>query len=180
MKTNRKIVDGFLAVILILGIGSVVTSPTPALSAGKHVTAARSTAGRSDFGLGIVLGDPTALSGKLWLSSDTAVDFAFGYSYGNSALLMSDFLWHRGRVFGSSTPFLSQLTGYIGVGGLLVLGGDKAPDSNVALGARVPLGLEWMPGDPSLGVFLEFAPGLRLITTFGGLFTGGAGVRYYF
>lgn len=36
-------------------------------------------AGRS-FGLGFMLGDPTAFSGKLWTSSRTALDFALGWS----------------------------------------------------------------------------------------------------
>jgi hypothetical protein len=32
--------------------------------------------GSNDFGLGIILGEPTGLSGKLWISGRSAVDAA--------------------------------------------------------------------------------------------------------
>ncbi len=36
---------------------------------------------QKDFGLGIILGEPTGVSGKLWTSSENAFDFAAAWSF---------------------------------------------------------------------------------------------------
>lgn len=177
LRIDRSILFLFLLLVFLVSASQAV--------AARRLGAHRSALGTSGLGLGFVLGDPTALSAKYWLTSTTAVDFGFGYAFGNSALLMADHLWHRAQIFGTSSRFVSQLTGYLGVGVLLAFGGDRVGrtfsyESNMALGARVPLGLEWLPGDPSLGVFLEIAPGIRLAPSVDAFFTGGIGLRYYF
>jgi len=36
------------------------------------------------FGLGVVLGEPTGISAKFWLTPGTALDFGLGYSFTSS------------------------------------------------------------------------------------------------
>jgi len=57
----------------------------------------RAQAQESGFGLGIILGEPTGLTAKKWLSTDTALDFAAAWSFGgeDSITLHADFLQHK-------------------------------------------------------------------------------------
>jgi hypothetical protein len=144
------------------------------------------------FGLGVVLGDPTGLTAKLWLSKTNALDFGLGftnYGYGFGAACYYDdqgfrhcrgyrdtsfnldYLWQSTLVRGAA-----QLDWYIGLGGRIFFLGDR--DFNVA--ARAPIGLALMFNNPSfIEVFFELAPSLYLL---GPDFTieGGLGVRFYF
>ena len=133
------------------------------------------------FGMGIVLGEPTGLSAKLWTSSDNAFDFAAAWSFRNyhhndnhndgSVLLQADYVWH----FFNLIPVSSgKLPLYIGIGGRVVL----ANDAN--FGVRVPVGLDYLFADAPIDVFLELVPILDLSpeTNFG--VGGGLGIRYWF
>lgn len=77
----------------------------------------------------------------------------------------------------------------MGVGGLLVVTNrDYNKDDrflgkksgSVGLGVRVPVGVEWQPGRPPLGVYLELVPGMAIIPKTDAFFQGGIGIRYYF
>ena len=141
------------------------------------------------FGLGIMLGVPTGLTGKYYLSSDTALDFAVG-TYGrygrdqfdNALHVHADFLWHP-FVLASPEPFWMPL--YFGIGGRLLDHGrdnrDFADDTH--LGVRAPLGIMMDFNNIPLDIFLELA----LVVDF---FHDGnhgysdvnlsLGIRYYF
>jgi hypothetical protein len=142
----------------------------------------------NSFGAGIILGDPSGLSGKLWLDRKHAVDFGLAFSFNSYFLIFSDYLIHFPGAFGKSGAFLAQLNPYIGVGGSLAVSTDsnrsKGPFSDrkdfTALGVRVPLGIEWLPGNPPIGVFVEFVPGLYIIPGTEGFLNAGIGARYYF
>ncbi len=43
---------------------------------------------RGDFGMGVILGNPTSFSVKLWTGDVTAIDASLGYRYGNTNELM--------------------------------------------------------------------------------------------
>jgi hypothetical protein len=141
------------------------------------------------FGAGFVLGDPTGLSGKLWMSKSTALDFGLAFSFNDYFLFFMDHLWHFPGALGRSSTFASQLYPYGGVGGLLAVSTNsnlkdrhffRDRDSFTALGIRAPIGIEWLPSHPSLGIFIEIAPGIFIIPGTAGLITGGIGARYYF
>jgi hypothetical protein len=152
----------------------------------SHSVYASSLNGGS-FGAGLVLGEPTGLSGKLWVGHLTAVDFGLAFSFNSYLLVFSDYLWHFSGVFGRRSTFATQLQPYIGVGGMIASssdGGRKHFFSNrndlTAIGLRIPFGIEWRPSRPSLGVFFELVPGMFLIPGTEGSIGGGVGVRYYF
>src|SRR5262245_56357493 len=73
------------------------------------------------FGLGIMIGAATGLSGKYYLSPTTAIDFGLGayhrFRHHSAWQLHADFLWHP-AVLAEADPFLLAL--YFGVGGRLL------------------------------------------------------------
>lgn len=152
--------------------------PTPllllALVAQAALLPASSSAQDRGFGLGVIFGQPTGLSGKLWLSpADNAVDFAAAWSFGEGGYFSAHatYLWHFPQAINSSERFVP----YVGPG---VRFGAKKNDAS--LGVRIAGGIAWWPRGAPVDVFLELAPVLNLIpaTTFD--MTGGVGARYYF
>ncbi len=142
-----------------------------------------------NLGAGIVLGAPTALTLKYWQTKQVAYDAGLGFSAGNYVLFYGDYLYHYPGAFKQKDAFLSRLTPYVGLGAIVaVTTGDRKDNDNYlgkssgsfGLGVRVPLGIEWIPREPSLGVFIEIAPGISLIPSTSALLMAGIGVRYYF
>ena len=141
------------------------------------------------FGLGVVVGGPTAMTGKYWLSREAAIDGGLAFSYSDYVLVYGDYLKHYPRPFKNSDPFFSNIDFYMGVGAnLVVTTNDRYNNDNylgkksgsVGLGVRVPFGLEWQPADPPIGVFLEIVPGISVIPSTSVVVQGGLGIRYYF
>ncbi len=141
------------------------------------------------LGAGIVLGNPSALSAKLWINDKTAIDFAVAFSFSDYFLVHSNYLMHFPGFFKSSNPYVNQFTPYLGFGGVFVIA-QKERFSNdgyvgkksgeFGLGIRVPLGVEWIPREVPIGVFLEVAPGLAVAPATSSFIQGGLGIRYYF
>lgn len=135
------------------------------------------------FGAGIVLGEPTGLSGKLALGRRAAVDFLAAYSINNFFLLGSDFLFHFPHAFGSKVAFASELEPYVGVGGSIAISNRSTilgSVSSFGIGVRIPLGIEWVTPSIPVGIYVEVAPGIWLFPATVALIQGGIGVRYYF
>ena len=138
------------------------------------------------FGLGLIIGEPTGLSAKLWVSDRTAVDFGLGWSVGGDRLYYynggydgssrvhfhMDYLWHWFDAIRSYERFPL----YTGIGGRINAGGGYY--SSVAV--RGVLGLAWMPINTPIDVFIELVPSLQVIpaTAFG--IDAGLGARFYF
>jgi hypothetical protein len=171
-----------------------------ALVAGVLLAGAMKTANATEvgygrkFGLGIMLGDPTGIVAKLWLSSVNALDFGFGFGhYGWGRCYRDeldrrrcgyrdysfnvDYLWQSNIVRGDF-----QLDWHVGLGGRAYFLGEYADDRDrdVNLAVRAPIGLDLMFSRPSfLEVFFEIAPALYLLPPDFGI-EGGLGVRFYF
>ena len=125
------------------------------------------------FGLGIILGEPTGVSGKLWTSSENAFDFGTAWSFQGDGhlLLQADYVWHIFRLIPVSS---GKLPFYVGVGGRVVFSDDPT------IGVRVPLGLDYMFADAPVDIFVELVPILDLAPSTDFDFNGGIGVRYWF
>lgn len=135
------------------------------------------------FGLGIVLGEPTGISPKLWLSKEAAIDLGLTYSFSEFFLIYGDFLWHAPELLQKLIPEVKNVYPYIGIGGGIQISSEKDPDpgDEKTLGfLRIPLGAEWKPQSPPIGVFLEVAPGMSIAPKVSALIQGGIGIRYYF
>jgi len=143
-----------------------------------------------DWGAGIMIGDPAALTAKNWIESDRAIAMGIGWGFDEYLMFYGDYLFHFNSVFGKSSRFVSQLSPYVGVGGIAVLstmdryGWERryfrTHRSTVALGARIPVGVEWLLPNPTFGFFIEIVPGLTVIPATWGFIQFGIGARYYF
>jgi hypothetical protein len=143
------------------------------------------SAQRGQFGLGVMVGEPTGISAKLWVSNTTAIDFGIGWSLGvfvsdtdyngnGRSHLHFDYLINAYNLFGDT----DQYPLYCGVGVSYNMGGKH--DNLLAM--RFVGGFAWMPNETPLDFFIEMA----LVPTFNfssqSEFTidAGLGVRYYF
>lgn len=126
-----------------------------------------------DFGLGIQLGEPTGLNGKLWTGRYNAVDFTVAWSFeGRDEMVMqADYVWHSFDVFPVSS---GELPVYFGIGGRALLRDDPV------LGVRIPVGLAYMFESAPLDIFLEVAPILNVIPSTDFDVGGGLGIRFWF
>lgn len=127
-----------------------------------------------DFGLGIIIGDPIGLSAKVWLDRERAFDFAAAWAvHGDHAHLYAhaDYLLHadlntlgRGR---------HPLLFYYGLG-------VRVQEREDRVGARLPLGLDFLPRKAPLEIFGEIVPVLDLLPGTAFDLEAGLGIRYYF
>ena len=127
----------------------------------------------SGLGLGVVFGEPTGLSAKMWTSQNTAIDGAVAWSFAGAGFLHlhADFLVHNYDLISVSK---GKLPVYFGLGAFINLA------SQLGLGVRVPIGMVYQFQGAPLDVFAEIAPGLSLLPGTDFYFGGGIGVRYYF
>jgi hypothetical protein len=144
------------------------------------------------FGLGILIGDPTAITFKYDLDSIRSINGGLSFDLNRWTLIYVDGIYHYPNAFGRPNPFVAQLTPYLGVGGLIVISNrseferrrdryfNDERDGSLALGMRIPLGIEWRPPAFPIGVFLELAPGLTIIPGTYGFVQGGLGARFFF
>jgi len=126
------------------------------------------------FGAGIIIGEPTGLSGKYWIDDSRALDFGFGSSFvhTHTALsLHSDLIFHNYDVIKSEF----RLPVYYGLGVRIHLS-DK--DGNT-FGARGVIGIAWMLNNP-FDVFFELAPVFNLFPETSLHLDLSLGGRYYF
>lgn len=128
------------------------------------------------FGLGIILGEPTGISGKLWLNSKSAVDGAVAWSFDkNSAMhLHGDYILHNFKwieVEEVSPPV------YFGIGGRIRFHEGKGDDN---VGVRIPVGLDYIFSGAPLDLFLEVVPILDLVPDTDFDINAALGIRYFF
>lgn len=147
------------------------------------------TPGDGRLGAGIVLGSPTALTGKYWTARDEALDFGLSFWGNRWTMLYGDYHWYFTGLFGARSRFVSQLMPYLGVGGGVAFWSDRRDcgrwscvdrESGTALFLRVPVGVEWYPTRPPIGVFVELVPSFTILPGTSGFFDFGVGIRYYF
>jgi hypothetical protein len=147
------------------------------------------------FGMGVELGDPTGIVGKLWIAPTNALDFGVGFWGGglggncwhdangnlhcdgfSSGTLNIDYLWQSNIVRGTA-----QLDWHIGAGGRFIWFGGPCDTGCSQIGARAPIGLDLMFSNPSfLEIFFELAPALYVVPGVFLSLEGGLGVRGYF
>ena len=136
-----------------------------------------------NFGLGIMVGEPTGLSAKLWTSPSTAFDFGLGWSMrgdrvdngfnqGTRTHIHMDYLWHSFEAIHATDRFPL----YYGLGGRLNSGGGY--DATIAI--RGVFGIAWMPRTTPIDLFLEVVPSFQLSASTGLAVDAAFGARYYF
>jgi hypothetical protein len=145
-----------------------------------------SIAQQRSFGLGVIVGEPTGVSAKLWTSPTRAFVFGAGWSIGGDRIgayngnydgggrihFHADYLLHMMNVFSSD----GQYPMFYGVGLRLNTGGGYYNSFAV----RFIAGIAWQPLDSSIDIFLEFVPSLQLTSDSKFGLDSAVGARYYF
>jgi hypothetical protein len=126
------------------------------------------------FGLGIIIGDPTGLSAKGWVGSDSAIAGAAAWSVGDkdSFQLHADYLYHRFDLFPVE---IGKLPLYYGIGGRVRL---EDPDNRI--GIRIPFGITYIFEKDPLDIFFEVVPLMDLAPETDFDLNAGIGIRYWF
>lgn len=144
------------------------------------------------FGIGFSVGEPTALSLRFWTSRENSWDVAVGSSYIGNPHIHADYLWHFNDAFNSRIVTL-----YAGVGAAIGLG-DKYGwvlvkykkgkienrwyydrDHETVIAAKGTFGLNIIPRNTPLDIFLEINPIIGLSPGFGFDIMPALGIRFY-
>jgi hypothetical protein len=127
------------------------------------------------FGLGVIIGEPTGLSGKYWLDGSHAIDMGLAYSFvhpDRTISLHADYLFHDETTLRSPL----RLPVYYGFGARLHFGNG----SGNSFGARGVVGVVWIPGTAPVDLFIELAPVFNLFPKTSLHIDLAIGGRYYF
>jgi hypothetical protein len=133
----------------------------------------------SGIGLGIIIGEPTGLSAKAWLSDNTAVDAGAAWSVWSgyqSLHVHADFLLHSFNLL-EIEP--GDLPLYYGAGGRIRLAGHDE-NQHMRIGVRVPVGISYLFDSIPVDLFLEVVPVVDLVPSTHLDWNSGFGIRYYF
>ena len=127
----------------------------------------------SGFGIGVILGEPTGVSAKWWLSGASAIDLAAAWSFARepSVTLHGDYLAHFYDVIRVES---GRLPLYAGLGGSFTILAEPE------LGIRFVGGACYLFEAFPVDVFLEVAPIFLVLPATAFDFAGAIGARYYF
>jgi hypothetical protein len=137
---------------------------------------------KGTLGLGLILGEPTGITAKLYLADDRAIQAAVGFAFiGGGIQGTADYLFH---------PYILQkresfvLPFYVGPGVRLISYDDGRQSRSFASGVRVVAGLVFDFKHVPIDVFVEAAAvGEYWFKDGKGLhaaLNAAAGARYYF
>ncbi len=125
------------------------------------------------FGVGIVLGEPTGFTAKMWSSRTTAAvaTIAWSTETDNHFHLQGDYLVHALNAIRIES---TGLTPFIGIGALARFGdGDR-------VAVRVPVGLDYYIRSSGIEIFFELTPLMEISPDTEFDVAGGLGFRYFF
>jgi hypothetical protein len=170
---------------------------TAILAAGAGRAQATEVGTSRNFGLGFQIGEPTAITAKLFAGGGNAFDFGLGFggwgydwctdanghsyrcgSLNHDISVHADYLYQENIV-----NMTNRLDWYAGLGGRVIMWAYGSNDlgHDVILLARVPIGLAVTFRRPSfLEAYLEIAPALVVFPPLDFTIDIGLGVRAYF
>ena len=161
MKTSSFIGSGLLAGLLMTSAGTLV--------------AQQSSGPEKKFGLGFMLGEPTGINAKYWLSENSAIDGMVGISWqGNDDFTTHlDYLYHLNDLFSIEEE---SFTVYFG-GGPRFKVRDQGDD---IFGIRTVGGVAYMLKDAPVDLFAEAGPVFDFTPDFEVRYTIAIGARFWF
>ena len=142
-------------------IAALFAAPATCLAQGK-------------FGIGIIVGEPTGVSAKIWLGQRSAIDLAAAWSFADEEALHlhGDYVKHFFDLIDVSKGSLPL---YVGIGGRVKFG-----ENDDFIGVRIPVGLAYLFEGIPLDVFLEVVPLLDVAPDTEFTLNAAIGVRYFF
>ena len=133
------------------------------------------TAQVSKFGLGIIVGEPTGLDLKWFLSETNAIEGAVAWSLsGNNNLhIHVDYLYHR---YEWIKPKKGRIPVFFGLGGRV----EFRENADDLIGLRIPIGIAYEFADAPFDLFGEIVPLLELVPDTDFELEGAIGARFWF
>lgn len=128
-------------------------------------------------GIGLSIGEPTGISGKLWKNDNTAFAGAVAWSFSQEARIHVhvDWLTHNWSFLKENTDITEgDLPLYYGIGGRVKLGDDTR------VGVRFVLGAAYIFETAPYDIFIEIAPIMDITPNTDLNGNGAVGVRYWF
>ncbi len=127
------------------------------------------------FGVGVIAGEPSGITVKYMLDAKSAIDGGIGWktSGDDEFHIYADYLYHR---YGLIKVRHGKLPLYFG-GGFRYVDREKKDNK---FGVRIPVGVEYLFENISLGAFFELVPVLNLTPDTDFDLEGGIGIRYFF
>lgn len=134
------------------------------------------------YGIGVVVGSPTGLSGKYIMGRSSAMQLHVGWSFvgavGFHAAGDYQFLF-PGVIKNEEGRALETLVPYFGIGGRFRLKeNEQQGETEFHVGLRIGGGIEWFIN--RFGVFLELYPVVDFVPKTDFDFEGGLGLRFFF
>ena len=140
---------------------------------------AMTTPHSGQVGVGVQLGEPTGLTGKIFISEHHALDAALSYSVLDSRFYVhGNYLIHFPQH--GETTALGHWFPYVGVGTRIRLKGDDDEKDGNNIAVRLPLGVSAFFGASPVELFIEIGPNMGLFPETKLGFDGGLGFRYLF
>lgn len=129
-------------------------------------------------GLGVLVGDPTGISAKVWETHTSALDAGAAWSLSQNGVfqLHADWLWNA---YGWLELEHGKLPLYVGFG-FRFLFRDLDATNTTQFALRFPLGIDFMSRRRRFDVFAEIVPVLELTPENAFNLDGGVGIRYWF
>ena len=125
------------------------------------------------FGFGVIIGEPTGISVKKWMTGQHAIDFEIGWSFpGERIHIAVDYLSH----FPGWTR-KHNLHPYLAIGSRFKMKAEQE-DGQFRFGIRFGAGIEYICGQ--FGLYGELYPTVDIVPETKSGLEGGVGVRYYF
>jgi hypothetical protein len=168
-----------LAFLVVIGSARAYADDEVAVTPPGETESHRAEKGT--LGVGLIIGEPTGISAKLYLEDDKAIQGAVGSAFiGGGLQVHGDFVLHP-LILQDRESFVLPV--YVGPGlRFIQYSGGRDADSHFAAGLRGVVGMLFDFKDVPLDVFVEVAGVLEYDFTegWGPALNAGAGVRYYF
>lgn len=142
--SGRPVSPTLPTLALIVALGAATSAEARPVALSKRFETDKKT------GVGLMVGSPTALSAKYFLTPEIAVDLSLGANLvrkRDGFHLNADLLWH---------PFVA-VEGITFLAPLYVGGGFRYLDHDARAGIRFPVGISFVFDEKPLGLFAEVA-----------------------
>lgn len=130
----------------------------------------------AENGIGIIVGQPTGVSFKHWLSDANSIDAALAWSFvkGGGLYVHGNYLFENKSNLDSLTiPWFWGVGANVGTW-------KSGDDTEIGIGVRVPVGLNFRFQQIPSELFLELAPTLNVVPSVNFGVGGAIGYRFVF
>lgn len=160
--------------MILMAVAGALAGPRPVVR----------TMTEDGLGIGLVVGEPTGVSVKKWISPENALDAGLGWSFSEHESLQfhGDFLIHNFNVL-KTEVHAGRLPVYFGVGGRLKLQDEnhgREHDGDASIGVRIPFGISYLFDKSPVDIFAEIVPILDVVPDADFDINAAIGVRVYF